>query len=130
MWTVDDLETIQKDVHSRFTYVPDIERWKTMEYWISRLDGDLLEGKWEGDCDDFALLCRAALREKVIPNRLVFCYVPPEPGSAGGYHLVTEVDGWLFDCRFPYVTDRGLRNYQYIGMSGFNKGDPWHWIKK
>ena len=125
MSIADDLQDILSDVQSRFTYVSDIERWKTPEYWISHKDGDLLEAKWDGDCDDHALLCRAKCREQNIPNRLVFCCVP----EANGYHLVTEVKGHIMDNRYPFLMTQSDLNYEWIEMSGYEKGDDWHWIK-
>ena len=122
---LDQLKAIQQRTQRRFTYVPDPVKWKTPDYWIGRQDGDLLAGKWEGDCDDFALICRAECRKLAIANRLVLCWVP----SQAGYHLVTEVEGWLFDCRFPHLMERDLTEYVWIELSGYQPGDPWHWAK-
>ena len=122
MWTVEDLQELLDSVQSRFTYVPDEERFGEADYWmtISDLDAD---GKLRGDCDDHALLCRHELRAKYIPNRLLFCQC-----ENGEYHLVCEVDGWILDNRFERVISRDDLQYRWIAISGFEAGEPWHEI--
>lgn len=135
MSIVNQLEDIVFSTHVRFEYERDLVRWKTPEYWISRLDGDLRVGKWKGDCEDFALICRAECRalDVPIPTRLVFIECPVnEYFPEGGYHLVAEHEGWLMDVNSKYLISRDAAarqfGYKYLGMSGYNPGDPWHWI--
>lgn len=131
--SVDQCRDIVLKVHARFEYVPDLERWQTLEYWIGRLDGNLRVGNWKGDCEDFALICRDECDVLFIPNRLVLCECPVSPiFPKGGYHLTTEHNGWLMDVNSELLISRDVAadrfGYRYIGMSGFNAGDPWHWI--
>lgn len=77
------------------------------------------------DCDGFCLACRTLLRQLQIPNRLVYCKV------AGTGHLVVEVNGWILDSLQRTVVANTLlttQQYQWLRISGFNRGDPWREI--
>jgi predicted transglutaminase-like cysteine proteinase len=121
------LKRIHRAVFDAFTYVPDPVKWKSPDYWVSKQDilSMSVAGRYEGDCDDFALIVRHECRLADLPNRLVFCWVP----QAAGYHLVLESDGWTSDCNHPHLTERDVIPYEWISMSGFERGDPWHYIK-
>ena len=75
------------------------------------------------NCDDFALACRQLCREKNIPSRLVVCQT-----EKGGYHLVTEVQGWILDNRQNGVVSRDDLDYKWLKISGYEKGESWHSI--
>lgn len=121
------LKRIHELVHRSFIYAPDAEKWKKPEYWMDKKDilSQSFAGQYEGDCDDFALIVRHECRLSDIPNRLVFCWY--EPGR--GYHLVLEADGWVSDCNRPYLTEREMLPYEWISMSGYERGDDWHYVK-
>lgn len=123
------------DIHWRsrrdFEYVPDITRWQTPEYWASGKDilGMSKTGHYKGDCDDFALIVRHACRQIDLPNRLVMCWVPPQGGNPGGYHLGTECGGWWSCCNQPRIIERERTGYEYISISDTQPGGPWHFVK-
>lgn len=121
------LDRVLKDVQSRFTYVPDIERWKLMDYWIgSKSPGVDFEGQVSGDCDDHALMCRYALNKLNIPNRLVFLIIPAMQSA----HLVCECKGWILDNRYPMLNRKEDLNqdYTWVSISGYKEGEEWHAI--
>lgn len=75
------------------------------------------------DCDGFCLACRVLLRQRQIPNRLVYCEVN------GGGHLVVEVEGWILDNRQRRVVANTLLNkYRWLRISGYQASDPWREI--
>lgn len=126
MSIVKEIAEVLDAVHARFTYVRDIERWKTADYWISKRDGDF-KARWKGDCEDYALLCRDELNALGIPNRLVFCRVLDDTSGAP-YHIVSEVAGIILDVRFRTLQTRNTLRYEFISMSGYKAGEPWHEI--
>jgi predicted transglutaminase-like cysteine proteinase len=56
---------------------------------------------------------------------LVHCVVGDE-----GHHLVLEVEGWVLDNRYKWVMNRDDLDYKWVRISGYEKGDKWHRIKK
>jgi len=124
---LDALRKAHRFVFDHFTYVPDPEKWKTPDYWLSVKEvlSQSITGKYEGDCDDFALIMRHECRQADIPNRLCFCWVP----EASGYHLVMEAGGWIADNRYPHLMTRDLLYYEWVMHSGYERGDDWHYTK-
>lgn len=122
-----NLKRIHRVVFDAFTYVRDEDKWKKPEYWMDKKDilSQSFAGQYEGDCDDFALIVRHECRLADIPNRLIFCWVP----QANGYHLGLEAEGWFSDCNHPHLMERDLVPYEWISMSGYERGDDWHYIK-
>ena len=118
-------------IHENFTYVPDIDKWKTPEHWLTIRDMLAMDelGHYEDDCDGHALLVRRECRKADLPNRLVFCWIPSRGQFEGGYHLGTECGGWWSCCNFPHIIQRERTGYKFIGFSGFNKGEPWYYDK-
>jgi len=120
------LQQVCTQVHSRFCYVPDILAWGKSEYWANPKEMAAqasTDGIVRGDCDDFALMCRAILDVKGIENHLVFCKI-----ETGEYHLVCEASGWILDCRYQQVVPHELLDYQWISRSGTHPGEAWHLI--
>ncbi|MCH7816242.1 MAG: transglutaminase-like cysteine peptidase [Proteobacteria bacterium] len=75
------------------------------------------------DCDGFCLACRILLRRDQIPNRLVYCEVE------GERHLVVEVEGWILDnLQQRVVSNKVLRHYRWLRISGYAAGEPWREI--
>lgn len=119
-------------VHENFNYVPDPTRWKTPEHWLSAQDMLAMDEAGDGykdDCDGHAALVRRECRRVRLPNRLVFCYVPPRGQFEGGYHLGTECGGWWSCCNFTHIIERERTGYVPISLSGYESGEPWHWAK-
>lgn len=122
----DTLDAVFRSVQGRFVYEPDLTAWGKSEYWASVKEMAAQarpDGKIHGDCDDFALLCRAELDALGIENHLVYCRV-----ETGEYHLVCEVRGWILDCRQRSAIRRDLLPYKWISRSGVAAGQPWHYI--
>lgn len=123
-----DLQAIKNYVAWRFNYTSDREQRGVPEHWVDTEELKHLEdtnrGGFKDDCDGHALACRYQLRKLGIPNRLVFCLVNPKDPTSG--HLVLEVEGWILDNRHKWVRPRDQLNYEWISISGLEKGDPWH----
>lgn len=118
-------------VHRNFGYKPDIERWGTPEHWLSAQDMLAMDelDEYEDDCDGHALLVRRECRTLKLPSRLVFCWVPPKGDQPGGYHLGLECGGWWSCCHRPRIIERDQTGFEFISMSGFEKGEDWHYVK-
>ena len=122
----DMLDDIHAKVRDVFVYVSDDKNYLKLEWWVQKdveaLDGGALSlrGTLKGDCEDFALACRLLCRRAGIKTRLVYCTV------WGEGHLVLAAEGWVLDNRMNGVVDRDyLDNYEWVSVSGYEKGDPW-----
>ena len=123
-----ELNRIHQAALSKFQYVSDQSRFNTQEHWMvpDELKVDLqCDGTVFGDCDDFAAYCVMECRQQNIPARFVMCRC-----ENGELHLVCESDGWILDNRQPIVCRQDDLPYQWISISGFKPGDPWHSIKE
>ena len=119
------LTGIHSKVLSNFTYKTDMKQYGMEEKWVMpepNYDGS---SKIVGDCEDFALACRKLCRDAGIDtSRLVYCKT-----ENGGGHGVLEVEGWILDNRQEKLMNRDkVRGYEWIAVSGYNSGDPWHYI--
>jgi predicted transglutaminase-like cysteine proteinase len=124
------LRQVHADVRAHGTWKPDSEVYGQEEYWATaaeiRAQMERLGGRFEDDCDGWAVLARAGLKELGLPARLVFCRL----GDEG--HLVVEVDGWIVDNRHGHVESRddlAKTGYEFVMRSGLNPGDDWHYIE-
>jgi predicted transglutaminase-like cysteine proteinase len=115
------LDAIHKQVKRNFTYITDIDQYKDIEHWQCPVYAGVTPFK--GDCEDFALACRALCRKADIPSRLVFC------AAHGEGHCVLEVQGWILDNNLDSVTEwLEMKDYQSISISGYEAGEEWHKI--
>lgn len=110
------LDTIHNKVLHSFTYCTDKEQYNTEEKWVMPNP----QVKFTGDCEDFALACRAECRKLGIPSRLVFCAT----GQEG--HAVLECEGWILDNNQTSVKAWQDVKYTWISISGYEAGDEWH----
>jgi len=122
------LQAIVNKVSHVFSYTPDAKARSKFEHWVDveelKTIGDMGRGEFRDDCDGFALACRFLCREQGIENRLVFCRTETlEP------HLVCESDGYIMDNRSKWVKRRDDVPYEWISISGYEKGDPWRRVK-
>lgn len=114
------LQNIHTSVLRRFVYVSDKIKWGKLEHWES--DDELpLKGKFKGDCDAFALMCRKICRLKGLKTRLIFCRIP----DTGEYHLVCECENYILDNRCLRIAAIQELDYEWLYMSGYEKGEPW-----
>ena len=118
------LKKIHRETLGRFHYVSDSINYEMKEHWPSPRQLPNYPHRFEGDCDDFALMCRKELHKAGIRNRLVFCIA-----ETGGGHLVTEVEGWILDNRCSTVARRDDLPYTWRALSGFITGEQWYTIK-
>jgi predicted transglutaminase-like cysteine proteinase len=91
-------ERIQREVNFSTTYRTDAEQYGRPEHWVEA-------GKF-GDCEDYALLKRAMLRNQGWPaDKLALCTCWCEDG---GYHCVlfvdTDLGGYILDNRREWPT--------------------------
>lgn len=118
------MKNIHRKILRRFVYVTDQIHWGMREHWET--DEQIPEtGKISGDCDAFALACRRELRAAGYQDvRLIFCKT-----ELGEYHVVAELDGWIFDNRQRTVMRRDDMRYDWLKISGTRAGEPWRNIK-
>jgi hypothetical protein len=123
------LGDIHREVFDNFEYISDAKLWATPDYWVTNQDIITMTeiGEFKGDCDDFALIIRYFCREHNIPSQLLFCWVPN--GNPPGYHLATYFYGYYSDCNHPFIMHQNEVNMIPISLSGFEKGEPWHYVK-
>lgn len=123
-----EIEDVFNKVKEGFNYKRDIDRLGVVEHWGDAMGK--LDGKWEGDCDDFAITCALLAEQKNIPEdqiRVIFCKV-----ETGGGHLIcgidTEDDTLILDNRQKFVVSAGeLSDYEFI--SGMRLSEPGVWRK-
>lgn len=121
-YTKDAAEVFNR-VKRGFTYVSDKEQYGVAEDWRFPEDFDNVVG----DCDDFAIACRALLKEAGHACRLVFCRTENDGG-----HLICVIGKLALDNRMKFPVE--LRylyetvGYKLVSISGLNPGDKWHEI--
>lgn len=115
-----------KEVHGRvykgFHYMDDSVQFGKIEHWNVP---DTID-RVTGDCDEFALACRALLDEVGVKTRLVLCRT-----ELGEGHLVCAVGNFILDNRERRVRTKQYmqrRGYQWLAVSGPQRGDPWHLV--
>lgn len=114
------LDKIHRDVLNGFTYRYDQDQYGTPEKWVMPEIGEPVVG----DCEDFALACRALCRAAGLKTRLVFCLT-----EDGGGHCVLACHGWILDNRQVWVKRRDDLRYTWRWISGYKPRDKWHKIK-
>ena len=116
-----DAEDIFDRVKKGFRYVSDETQYGTPEDWRFPEDFDNVVG----DCDDFAIACRALLKEAGHECRLIFCRT-----ENGGGHLICAIGKLALDNRMKFVVEISYlvntRGYELVSVSGLNPGDQWH----
>lgn len=94
------LQAVLDRAHRGHTYVADAQLHGVPEHW----DIDLV-----GDCDSFALWCRAELAGQGIAADLILCRT-----ETGEGHLVCSVDGHILDNRHKWVMRRDDLPYAWL----------------
>lgn len=113
-------ERIQREVNFSTTYRTDAEQYGRPEHWVEA-------GKF-GDCEDYALLKRAMLRNQGWPaEKLALCTCWCEDG---GYHCVlfvdTDLGGYILDNRREWPTKPTDLPYRWDSML---MGGKWYEIR-
>ncbi|WP_101760445.1 transglutaminase-like cysteine peptidase [Oceanicoccus sp. KOV_DT_Chl] len=115
---LNNLKQIFYLVKNHFQQTPDQQ-----EHWQMPPANYTGQQRIADDCDGFCLACRTLLRQRNIPNRLVYCEID------GGGHLVVEVNGWILDNRQKTVVPNTLlTEYRWLRISGFEARDSWREI--
>ncbi len=126
-----ELSSIFKRNKDRFQFLSDRLRWGEIEYWEGQTDIPH-HGKLYGDCDTFTLANRKDCRLKMIPSRIVECRVRNSNGALEK-HVVLECEGWVLCNRQDKVMAKQAleqdHDYQWVKISGYTKGEPWHEVK-
>ena len=118
-----DLQSIHSEMKGKFIYVSDMDRYGKKEYWTRDQKAYEKDGKFYGDCEDFALECQQACEAAGIKDsRLVTCKT-----ENGGHHCVLEVEGFIFDNRHDEAKDREFLDYEWLKIQ--DHGGKWHNIK-
>ena len=116
-----DAHDIFDRVMKGFRYVSDQTQYGVAEDWRFPEDFDNVVG----DCDDFAIACRALLKEAGHECRLIFCRT-----ENGGGHLICAIGKLALDNRMKFVVEISYlvntRGYELVSVSGLNPGDQWH----
>ena len=104
------LTTLFKQVKRRFNFVEDKVQYGEQDYWLTM--DEIPEGRFNGDCEDFAQAIRKLLLEYNIAGNLVFCKI-----EDGSYHIVVAVDNWILDNRREAPIKKfDIDNYRFISL--------------
>jgi len=122
-----NVENIFHAAKERFGWADDSSTFGKNEYWATydELIQKAVSGKVRGDCDDFAELCVHELRATGFRARFVLCLTETDEA-----HLVAETEGLILDNRQVYVTPQEYLKYNWLAISGYSPGEPWHLIKE
>ena len=90
----DQLDKMVSKLFQDFVYTPDQTQFGKREDW--RVPERQEDGKYHGDCDDFALLLRQQLMDMGEDSEIIFCMVPTMEGPRG--HAVLHYKSYLADC--------------------------------
>ena len=127
---VDLMRSIQWETWKAFKYRFDKSLHGEDDFWDIIPKDYKLGDRYEGDCEEFALICRKLLRDNGIMNsRLVFCTYPENGNGRPIGHVICEVDGYCFDNNEKRLkTKEQLERigYKWVGISGYNPGDQWY----
>lgn len=94
------LVQVLSKAHRGHRYVVDAKQYQQVEFWEKGL---------VGDCEDFALWCRAELAVLGIESDLVYCLTEDGEG-----HLVCAVGGWILDNRYLSVQVAAEMSYTWL----------------
>lgn len=117
-YTHDELQPIFESVKSRFESTLELDAGGDEDIWTPTGPG-----QFRGDCDEFSREMVRVLREQGYPARLLIA-----KNEKGTWHMMAEVDGWIFDDLARGVFHRSSlsgRQYEYWFVSGYKAGEPW-----
>jgi predicted transglutaminase-like cysteine proteinase len=128
----DVIYEVFREVYSKFTYQSDSATYQTGEFWECPEAGP--DGRYVGDCEDFALLCYKGLTARGRLPRLATCRTEMCPPDVAFDHCVCtdEEDGevYVLDCRYPRVnTLRHLPGYTGWRRQNGKITDPWECLQ-
>ena len=102
-------ERINREVNASVTYKTDLEQYDTPEFWVEA-------GRF-GDCEDYALLKRALLKEQGFDElciHIATCWINVKADNTGHCVLIVETD------KGQFILDNNLKdpvplNFEAVG---------------
>ena len=117
-------ERINSDVNASVTYKTDLEQYDTPEFWK--------EASAFGDCEDYALLKRALLKEQGFDAEkihLATCWINVKADDTGHCVLIVETDKGQFildnNLKDPVPLNFQTVDYKYI-WNIIERGGKWY----
>jgi len=106
-------ERINREVNASVSYKTDLEQYSTPEFWK--------EAGAFGDCEDYALLKRALLKEQGFDElciHIATCWINVKAINTGHCVLIVETDKGQFvldnNLKDPVPLNFQTANYKYI----------------
>ena len=117
-------ERINSDVNASVQYKTDLEQYGTPEHWV--------EASNLGDCEDYALLKRALLKEQGFDAEkihLATCWINVKADDTGHCVLIVETDKGQFvldnNLKDPVPLNFQAADYKYI-WNIIERGGKWY----
>lgn len=117
-------ERINSDVNASVAYKTDLEQFDTPEFWA-------MAGKF-GDCEDYALLKRALLKEQGFDEdkiHIATCWINAVAIDTGHCVLIVETDKGQFildnNLKDPVPLNFQTVDYKYI-WNIIERGGKWY----
>jgi predicted transglutaminase-like cysteine proteinase len=118
------VESINREVNESVSYKTDLEQYDTPEFWK--------EAGGFGDCEDYALLKRALLKEQVFDElciHIATCWINVKAIDTGHCVLIVETDKGQFvldnNLKDPVPLNFQTANYKYI-WNVIERGGKWY----
>lgn len=115
-------DLVNRLVHSFIRYREDADMWGRADYWANPRES---WARRAGDCEDLAILKRAALRHIGVPDEDMFLLVGRrQDGSDHALLALRTNDGWLYldDRQTP---DRGRAAKGFVPMFSMTGSAGW-----
>ena len=117
-------ERINSQVNASVTYKTDLEQYETPEIWV--------EAGTFGDCEDYALLKRALLKEQGFDAEkihLATCWINVKADDTGHCVLIVETDNGQFildnNLKDPVPLNFESVGYKYL-WNIIERGGKWY----
>ena len=117
-------ERINSDVNASVSYKTDLEQYDTPDYWV--------EATALGDCEDYALLKRAMLKEQGFDEdkiHIATCWINVKADDTGHCVLIVETDKGQFvldnNLKDPVPLNFEAVDYKYI-WNIIERGGKWY----
>jgi len=118
------VESINSKVNASVQYKTDLEQYATPEYWV--------EANTLGDCEDYALLKRALLKEQGFDESCIHiatCWINVKAINTGHCVLIVETEKGQFildnNLKDPVPLNFQTANYKYI-WNVIERGGKWY----
>ena len=118
------VESINRKVNASVSYKTDLEQYDTPEFWK--------EAGGFGDCEDYALLKRALLKEQGFDEdkiHIATCWINVKADDTGHCVLIVETDKGQFvldnNLKDPVLLNFQAADYKYI-WNIIERGGKWY----